>query len=54
MGGRMGGEQVTVKNLQVAAIDAEKGTISLKGAVPGARGGVVLVRGNGKTMQYWN
>jgi large subunit ribosomal protein L3 len=54
MGGRMGGELVTIKNLQVAAIDAEKGTISLKGAVPGARNGEVLITGSGKQQQYWN
>ncbi len=54
MGGRMGGEQVSVKNLQVAAIDAEKGTITLRGAVPGHRGSVVMIKGSGKNMQYWN
>ena len=44
MAGRMGGERVTVLNLQVHAIDAEKGLLLVKGAVPGARGRIVFVR----------
>ena len=44
MAGRMGGERVTVQNLVVQAIDAEKGLILVKGAVPGARGRLVFVR----------
>jgi large subunit ribosomal protein L3 len=44
MPGRMGGERVTVQNLTVQAIDAEKGLILVKGAVPGARGRLVFVR----------
>ena len=44
MAGRMGGERVTVLNLTVHAIDAEKGLLLVKGAVPGARGRVVYVR----------
>ncbi|HPZ33850.1 MAG TPA: 50S ribosomal protein L3 [Microbacteriaceae bacterium] len=44
MAGRMGGERVTVLNLTVHAIDAEKGLMLVKGAVPGARGRVVFVR----------
>ena len=44
MAGRMGGERVTVLNLTVHAIDAEKGLMLVKGAVPGARGRVVYVR----------
>ncbi|MHA3682659.1 50S ribosomal protein L3 [Leucobacter sp. HY1910] len=44
MAGRMGGERVTVQNLIVQAIDAEKGLILVKGAVPGARGRLVFVR----------
>ncbi len=43
MAGRMGGERVTVKNLEVAAIDAEKGIITLSGAVPGSRGGLLMI-----------
>ncbi|MGK9146192.1 50S ribosomal protein L3 [Plantibacter flavus] len=44
MAGRMGGERVTVLNLRVHAIDAEKGLLLVKGAVPGARGRIVFVR----------
>ena len=44
MAGRMGGERVTVLNLTVHAVDAEKGLMLVKGAVPGARGRSVFVR----------
>ena len=44
MAGRMGGERVTVLNLTVHAVDAEKGLLLVKGAVPGARGRIVFVR----------
>lgn len=45
MAGRMGHDQVTVKNLVVAYIDAELGLIGLKGAVPGPRKGTVTIGG---------
>ena len=44
MAGRMGGARVTVQNLTVHAIDAEKGLLLIKGAIPGPNGGVVLVK----------
>ncbi|MCW4457545.1 50S ribosomal protein L3 [Microbacterium sp. MPKO10] len=44
MAGRMGGDRVTVLNLRVHAIDAEKGLMLVKGAVPGPRGRIVFVR----------
>jgi large subunit ribosomal protein L3 len=44
MAGRMGGDRVTVLNLKVHAVDAEKGLLLVKGAVPGARGRLVFVR----------
>jgi large subunit ribosomal protein L3 len=44
MAGRMGSVRVTVQNLTVQAVDAEKGLILLKGAVPGPNGGLVLVK----------
>ncbi|MBQ8207714.1 MAG: 50S ribosomal protein L3 [Clostridia bacterium] len=44
MAGQYGNEQVTVLNLEVVKIDAEKGLIAVKGAVPGARGGIVFIR----------
>jgi large subunit ribosomal protein L3 len=44
MAGHLGQERVTTLSLEVAAVDAEKGLIMLKGAVPGAKNGFVLVR----------
>ena len=44
MAGRMGGVRQTTQNLQIHAVDADKGLIVVKGAVPGPRGGLVLVR----------
>lgn len=51
MGGRMGGEQVTVSNLQVVEADAKNGTLVVRGAVPGARGATILVTGEGSTKK---
>ncbi|MGB3258756.1 MAG: 50S ribosomal protein L3 [Ornithinimicrobium sp.] len=48
MAGRMGGERQTTANLTVHAVDAAKGLLLIKGAVPGARGSVVLVRSAAK------
>ena len=45
MPGRMGHDQVTVKNLVVAYIDAKNNLIGLKGAVPGPKKGIVTVEG---------
>jgi large subunit ribosomal protein L3 len=44
MAGRMGGDQVTVSNLEVVKIDTENNVIALKGAVPGARGSIVVIK----------
>jgi large subunit ribosomal protein L3 len=44
MAGRMGNQQVTTLNLQVVQADAERELVLLKGAVPGPRGGLVLIR----------
>jgi large subunit ribosomal protein L3 len=44
MAGHLGQERVTTLNLEVAAVDADKGLLMLRGAVPGAKGGYVLVR----------
>jgi large subunit ribosomal protein L3 len=44
MAGRMGNERVSTQNLTVHAVDAEKGLLLIKGAVPGPNGGLVLVR----------
>lgn len=44
MGGRMGGDQITVKNLRVAKIDVENNLLYIRGAVPGGKNGLVVVR----------
>ena len=44
MGGHMGDEQVTVKKLRVVRVDPERNLMLVKGAVPGARNAVLLVR----------
>ncbi len=44
MAGRMGGDRVTVKNLEVIEIDTENNLIALKGAVPGRRGTLVMIK----------
>jgi large subunit ribosomal protein L3 len=44
MPGRMGFERVTVKNLKVVRVDAERNLLLVKGAVPGTRGRLVMVR----------
>jgi large subunit ribosomal protein L3 len=43
MAGHMGDVRVTVKNLEVVSIDAASNTIAIKGAVPGARNGLLLI-----------
>jgi large subunit ribosomal protein L3 len=44
MAGQYGNEQVTVQNLKVVKIDAEKNLIAIKGAIPGAKDGIVFIR----------
>ena len=44
MAGHLGSERVTTQNLVVAGVDAEKGLLLVKGAIPGAAGGWVMVR----------
>ena len=44
MAGQYGNEQVTVQNLKIVKIDSEKNLIAIKGAIPGARDGIVFVR----------
>jgi large subunit ribosomal protein L3 len=44
MAGRMGGEQVTIQNLEVVEVDTEHELILIRGAIPGADGAIVLVR----------
>jgi large subunit ribosomal protein L3 len=47
MGGRMGGERVTIKNSEIIEIDKENNILLVKGAVPGARNGLVMIAGEG-------
>jgi large subunit ribosomal protein L3 len=48
MPGQMGSEGVTIKNLRVVAVDAEKGELWVRGAVPGGKNAVVKVRKAGE------
>ena len=48
MSGRMGGDTVTTQNVTVHAVDVEKGIVLLKGAVPGPKGGLVILRSAAK------
>lgn len=45
MAGRMGGDQVTVHNLEIVEVNKEKNQLLIKGAIPGARGSVVMITG---------
>jgi large subunit ribosomal protein L3 len=44
MSGHLGAERVTVQNLEIVRVDAEKNLLLVKGAIPGAAGGDVIVR----------
>lgn len=44
MAGRLGNERVTVRNLEVVKVDSERNILMVKGAVPGARNSVVIIR----------
>ncbi len=44
MPGQMGNKRVTVQGLEVVSVDVEKGVLVIKGAIPGANGGNVIVR----------
>lgn len=48
MAGRMGGEQVTVKNLEIVEVRPEQNEIYIKGAIPGGRNGIVMIEGAGE------
>jgi len=43
MAGRSGGSRITTKNLQIVGLDAERGLLLVRGAVPGAQGGIVAI-----------
>ncbi|RMG85426.1 MAG: 50S ribosomal protein L3 [Chloroflexi bacterium] len=44
MAGRMGNDRITIQNLEVMYVDPERNLIAVKGSVPGAKGGIVLIR----------
>jgi len=47
MGGRMGGKQITTSNLEIIKVDSENNILYIKGAVPGAINGLVMIKGKG-------
>ena len=49
MAGRMGNEQVTSMNVEVVLVDPERNLLAVKGTVPGARGGLLVIREARKT-----
>jgi large subunit ribosomal protein L3 len=51
MAGRMGSETITTQNLTVHAVDAEKGLILVRGAIPGPRGSLVVIRSASKAKE---
>jgi large subunit ribosomal protein L3 len=48
MGGRMGGERITTTNLEIIKVDEENNILFIKGAVPGALNGLVMINGAGE------
>jgi large subunit ribosomal protein L3 len=51
MTGRYGNEQVTVQNLKVVKVDAERNVLLVKGAIPGPKGSVVAVKSASKATK---
>ncbi len=43
MAGHMGAESITVQNLEIVKVDSENNLIAVKGAIPGAKGGIVVI-----------
>ena len=50
MAGHMGNEQVTIQNLDIVKVDAEKNLIAIRGAVPGPKGGIVTIKNSVKSI----
>lgn len=48
MAGRMGGDRVTVKNLEIVAVNTDMNELLIKGAVPGGRGGLLMISAPGE------
>lgn len=51
MAGRMGNDQVTVRGLEVVSVDSEKNVLTIKGVVPGAKGGLLMIQKETKGTQ---
>ena len=51
MGGRMGGDRVTVQNLEVVVVDADKNLLAVRGSVPGSKGGILLIKESRKNRR---
>jgi large subunit ribosomal protein L3 len=51
MAGQMGNERVTVQNLKVVLVDADKNLIAVQGSIPGGKNGLVIVREARKTSR---
>jgi large subunit ribosomal protein L3 len=47
MGGRMGGDHITMKNLEIVDVDLENNILFIKGAVPGCESGFLMIKGDG-------
>ena len=47
MAGRMGSDRVTITGLEVMAVDGEKNSLTIKGLVPGGRGGLLIIQKEG-------
>ena len=44
LAGHLGCERVTIQNLDVVKVDAENNLLAIKGAIPGPKGGIVVIR----------
>jgi len=54
MGGRTGGDKITTKNLEIVEVDKENNIVFIKGSVPGAINGLVMISGVGELKTYKN
>lgn len=51
LAGHLGVDKVTVQNLEIIKIDAEKNIVAIKGAIPGAKGGLVIIKNSVKAKR---
>ncbi|NDJ51755.1 MAG: 50S ribosomal protein L3 [Chloroflexi bacterium] len=51
MSGRMGNDRVTIQNLEVVVVDADRNLLAVKGSIPGAKGGLVIIQPSKKQRQ---